>query len=195
MVISVWQPGARCALIVSLITADDAAGRVKQIEVTGLLLPGKRALDGQRADVLGAGENGLAAGLLKAEIQRSLPAFLSGGNTVPCNVAPLQNQDKTAAMSIDRREFIPVIRNAYVIRNPERRDGREGKAAQPLRIIHPDNLCRQYPGAAAWARRKRRRIGSRRAASRQRNFCLPMAANVLLQKEDVAMIAFDGEEA
>ncbi|WP_117084209.1 short-chain dehydrogenase, partial [Klebsiella pneumoniae] len=36
---------------------------------------------------------------------------------------------KTAAMSIDRREFIPVIRNAYVIRNPERRDGREGKAA------------------------------------------------------------------
>ncbi|EPK4678248.1 short-chain dehydrogenase, partial [Klebsiella pneumoniae] len=25
--------------------------------------------------------------------------------------------------------FIPVIRNAYVIRNPERRDGREGKAA------------------------------------------------------------------
>ncbi|MDO7986905.1 short-chain dehydrogenase, partial [Enterococcus faecium] len=27
------------------------------------------------------------------------------------------------------REFIPVIRNAYVIRNPERRDGREGKAA------------------------------------------------------------------
>ncbi|KAA5886024.1 short-chain dehydrogenase, partial [Klebsiella pneumoniae] len=26
-------------------------------------------------------------------------------------------------------EFIPVIRNAYVIRNPERRDGREGKAA------------------------------------------------------------------
>nr|WP_227640456.1 short-chain dehydrogenase [Klebsiella pneumoniae] len=54
---------------------------------------------------------------------------MSGGNTVPCNVAPLQNQDKTAAMSIDRREFIPVIRNAYIIRNPERRDGREGKAA------------------------------------------------------------------
>ncbi|MCV4785558.1 short-chain dehydrogenase, partial [Escherichia coli] len=27
---------------------------------------------------------------------------MSGGNTVPCNVAPLQNQDKTAAMSIDR---------------------------------------------------------------------------------------------
>ncbi|MDR8434145.1 short-chain dehydrogenase, partial [Acinetobacter baumannii] len=25
---------------------------------------------------------------------------MSGGNTVPCNVAPLQNQDKTAAMSI-----------------------------------------------------------------------------------------------
>ncbi|RBZ98642.1 short-chain dehydrogenase, partial [Klebsiella pneumoniae] len=25
---------------------------------------------------------------------------------MPCNVAPLQNQDKTAAMSIDRREFI-----------------------------------------------------------------------------------------
>ncbi|MEI0122226.1 short-chain dehydrogenase [Klebsiella sp. 93934] len=48
---------------------------------------------------------------------------------MPCNVAPLQNQDKTAAMSIDRLEFIPVIRNAYVIRNPERRDGREGKAA------------------------------------------------------------------
>ncbi|MEG8137714.1 short-chain dehydrogenase, partial [Acinetobacter baumannii] len=24
---------------------------------------------------------------------------MSGGNTVPCNVAPLQNQDKTAAMS------------------------------------------------------------------------------------------------
>ncbi len=71
-----------------LITADDAAGRVKQIEVTGLFFRVKRALDGQRADVLGAGENGLAAGLLKAEIQRSLPAFLSGGNTVPCNVAP-----------------------------------------------------------------------------------------------------------
>ena len=58
-------------------------------------------------------------------------------------------------MSIDRREFIPVIRNAYVIRNPERRDGREGKAQ--LLPFH--------------------------------------AANVLLQKEDVAMIAFDGEEA
>ena len=51
-----------------LITADDAAGRVKQIEVTGLFFRVKRALDGQRADVL-------AAGLLKAEIQRSLPAF------------------------------------------------------------------------------------------------------------------------
>ena len=58
-----------------LITADDAAGRVKQIEVTGLFFRVKRALDGQRADVLGAGENGLASGLLKAEIQRSLPAF------------------------------------------------------------------------------------------------------------------------
>ncbi len=118
-----------------LITADDAAGRVKQIEVTGLFFRVKRALDGQRADVLGAGENGLAAGLLKAEIQRGLPAFLSGGNTVPCNVAPLQNQDKTAAMSIDRREFIPVIRNAYVIRNPERRDGREESG-----ITAPDYL-------------------------------------------------------
>ncbi|HBS3700514.1 TPA: short-chain dehydrogenase [Klebsiella quasipneumoniae subsp. quasipneumoniae] len=48
---------------------------------------------------------------------------------MPCNVAPLQNQDKTAAMSIDRREIIPVIRNAYVICYPERRNGREGKAA------------------------------------------------------------------
>ncbi len=95
------QVRANCQLI----TADDAAGRVKQIEVTGLFFRVKRALDGQRADVLGAGENGLAAGLLKAEIQRSLPAFLSGGNTVPCNVAPLQNQDKTAAMSIDRRSL------------------------------------------------------------------------------------------
>lgn len=102
---------------------------VKQIEVTGLFFRVKRALDGQRADVLGAGENGLAAGLLKAQIQRGLPAFLSGGNTVPCNVAPLQNQDKTAAMSIDRREIIPVIRNAYVICYPQRRIGREGKAA------------------------------------------------------------------
>ncbi len=58
-----------------LITADDAAGRVKQIEVTGLFFRVKRALDGQRADVLGAGENGLAAGPVKAEIQRGLPAF------------------------------------------------------------------------------------------------------------------------
>ncbi|GKP37657.1 hypothetical protein NUKP28_34210 [Klebsiella quasipneumoniae] len=57
------------------ITADDAAGGVKQIEVTGLFFRVKRALDGQRADVLGAGENGLAAGLLKAQIQRGLPAF------------------------------------------------------------------------------------------------------------------------
>ena len=63
--------GANCQLI----TADDATGRVKQIEVTGLFFRVKRALDGQRADVLGAGENGLASGLLKAEIQRSLPAF------------------------------------------------------------------------------------------------------------------------
>ena len=58
-----------------LITADDAAGGVKQIEMTGLFFRVKRALDGQRADVLGAGENGLAAGLLKAQIQRGLPAF------------------------------------------------------------------------------------------------------------------------
>ncbi|WP_373638524.1 short-chain dehydrogenase [Klebsiella quasipneumoniae] len=48
---------------------------------------------------------------------------------MPCNVAPLQNQDRTAAMSIDRREIIPVIRNAYVICYPERRIGREGKVA------------------------------------------------------------------
>jgi hypothetical protein len=47
--------------------------------------------------------------MLKMEVQRSLPAFLFSGNTVPCNVAPLQNQDKTAAMSIDRRESIPII--------------------------------------------------------------------------------------
>lgn len=30
-------------------------------------------------------------------------------------------------MSIDRREIIPVIRNAYVICYPQRRIGREGK--------------------------------------------------------------------
>ncbi|MGE1821747.1 short-chain dehydrogenase [Klebsiella quasipneumoniae] len=53
---------------------------------------------------------------------------------MPCNVAPLQNQDKTAAMSIDRREIIPVIRNAYVICYPERRIGREGESG----ITAPD---------------------------------------------------------
>ena len=58
-----------------LIPANDPRRWMQQIEVADVLFRVKRALDGQRADVLGAGENGLAAGLVKAEIQRGLPAF------------------------------------------------------------------------------------------------------------------------
>ncbi|WP_308788811.1 short-chain dehydrogenase [Klebsiella variicola] len=47
---------------------------------------------------------------------------------MPCTVAPRQNQDHPAARRIDRREFSPVIRNAYVLRYPARRAGREGIA-------------------------------------------------------------------
>ncbi|CDL09357.1 hypothetical protein [Klebsiella pneumoniae IS43] len=55
-------------------------------------------------------------------------------------------------MSIDRREFIPVIRNAYVIRNPERRDGARGKRHNRsglfTRIIFAVNILIRSLGAA-----------------------------------------------
>ena len=95
-------------------------------------------------------------------------------------------------MSIDRREFIPVIRNAYVIRNPERRDGRERHNRSGLftRIIFAVNILIRSLGAAEKAAD---RVAPRRQPPAQ---LLPFhAANILLQKEDVAMIAFDGEEA
>ncbi len=97
-------------------------------------------------------------------------------------------------MSIDRREFIPVIRNAYVIRNPERRDGREGKRHNRsglfTRIIFAVNILIRSLGAAEKAAD---RVALRRQPPAQ---LLPFhAANVLLQKGEAAMIAFDGEEA
>lgn len=92
-----------------LIAADDAAGRMKQIEVAGLCFGIKRALNGEGTDMATGGERGFPAEKLKLEVQRGLPAFLFCANTVPCNVAPLQNQDKTAAKSIDRGAIIPII--------------------------------------------------------------------------------------
>ena len=89
-------------------------------------------------------------------------------------------------MSIDRREFIPVIRNAYVIRNPERHN----RSGLFTRIIFAVNILIRSLGAAEKAAD---RVAPRRQPPAQ---LLPFhAANVLLQKEDVAMIAFDGEEA
>ena len=91
-------------------------------------------------------------------------------------------------MSIDRREFIPVIRNAYFIRNPERK--RHNRSGLFTRIIFAVNILIRSLGAAEKAAD---RVAPRRQPPAQ---LLPFhAANVLLQKEDVAMIAFDGEEA
>lgn len=78
--------------------------------MTGIVFGVKGTLDGERTDMTGGGEYRFAAAMLKMKVQRSLPAFLFSGNTVLCNVVtPLQNQDKTAAMSIDRRESISII--------------------------------------------------------------------------------------
>lgn len=91
------------------IAADDTAGRMKQVEVAGLFFGIKRTLNGEGTDMTTGGERCFPAEKLKAEVQRGRQPFLFCGNTVPCNVAPLQNQDKTAAKSIDRGPIIPVI--------------------------------------------------------------------------------------
>ena len=58
-----------------LIAADDAAGRMKQIEVAGLCFGIKRALNGEGTDMATGGERGFPAEKLKLEVQRGLPAF------------------------------------------------------------------------------------------------------------------------
>ena len=58
-----------------LIAADDTAGRMKQIEVTGLFFGIKRALNGEGTDMTTGGERGFPAEKLKLEVQRGLPAF------------------------------------------------------------------------------------------------------------------------
>jgi hypothetical protein len=82
---------------------------MKQIEVAGLFFGIKRALNGEGTDMTTGGERGFPAEKLKRRSSVACQPFLFCGNTVPCNVAPLQNQDKTAAKSIDRGPIIPVI--------------------------------------------------------------------------------------
>ena len=59
-----------------LIAADDAAGRMKQIEVAGLFFGIKRTLNGKWPGVTRGMEEGFLRGMTKLEGKRGLPAFV-----------------------------------------------------------------------------------------------------------------------
>ncbi|MNP04528.1 hypothetical protein D3C76_964450 [compost metagenome] len=58
------------------IAADNSAGRMQQIEMTGFVFGIKRALNGKRADVSRRVQNGFFRGVTKLQCKRCLPAFI-----------------------------------------------------------------------------------------------------------------------
>ena len=66
--------GVKVSANCQLITADDAAGRVKQIEVTGLFFRVKRALNCQWTMMTRRGEHRFVPGAGKMQFQFGLPA-------------------------------------------------------------------------------------------------------------------------